>query len=313
MARPLRLEFAGALYHLTARGNAQQPIFLDDTDRQHFVRLLSREIQQQHWRCYGYCLVGNHYHLMIETPEPNLSRGLKRLHGTYTQWFNRRHQRVGHLLQGRFKSLLVEKDRYLQELCRYVVLNPVRAGMVPDAGAWVWSSYRPTVGIQAAPDWLDTASVLSFFDSDPATARAAYKRFVADGVHQPSPWAHVTSQIYLGSPEFLDRIERLVRGKPKANVPMVQMQPTRLSSDEVLHRVATTYRLAVDTVLARSHRDAFRTAVYLLRRAANEPLQTVAVRFRISPSRVSKIQKAIETLPLTPQQARALAKCKVKN
>ena len=313
MAPPLRLEFAGALYHLTARGNAQQPIFLDDTDRQQFVRLLSREIRQQHWLCYVYCLMGNHYHLVIETPEPNLSRGLKRLHGTYTQWFNRRHQRVGHLLQGRFKSLLVEKESYLQELCRYVALNPVRAGMVPDAGAWTWSSYRATAGIQEAPEWLDTSSVLSLFDTNQATARAAYQRFVADGVHQPSPWAQVTSQIFLGSPEFLDRIERLVQGKPLANVPTVQTQPTRLSPDEVLQRVATTYRLDVDAVLTRSHRDAFHTAVYLLRRAANEPLQTVAIRFRISPSRVSKIQKAIEALPLTPQQARAFVKCKVKN
>ena len=220
MARPLRLEFAGALYHLTARGNAQQPIFLDDTDRQQFIRLLSREIRQQHWRCYVYCLMGNHYHLVTETPEPNLSRGLKRLHGTYTQWFNRRHQRVGHLLQGRLKGLLVEKESYLQELCRYVTLNPVRAG------------------IQEAPEWLDTSSVLSLFDTNQATARAAYQRFVADGVHQPSPWAQVTSQIFLGSPEFLDRIERLVQGKPLANVPTVQTQPTRLSPDEVLQRVA---------------------------------------------------------------------------
>lgn len=124
MARPLRLEFPGALY-ITARGNARQPIFLDNGDRQQFIRLLGREVQQQHWRCYGYCLMGNHYHLVIETPEPNLSRSLRRLHGMYAQWFNRCHQRVGHLLQGRFKSLLVEKECYLQELCCYVVLNPV--------------------------------------------------------------------------------------------------------------------------------------------------------------------------------------------
>lgn len=101
----------------------------------------------------------NHYHLVMETPEPNLSRGLRRLHGTYTQWFNRRHRRVGHLLQGRFKSLLVEKESYLLELCLYVVLNPVRAGMVTDAGDWVSSSYRATAGFQEKPDWLDVPTV----------------------------------------------------------------------------------------------------------------------------------------------------------
>ena len=160
MARPLCLEFPGALYHLTARGNSQQAIFLDDGDRQHFLRLLGREVQQQQWRCYLYCLMGNHYHLLIETPEHNLSRGLKRLHGIYTQWFNRRHQRVGHLLQGRFKSLLVEKERDLLELCRDVVLNPVRARMVREVGEWSWSSDRATAGLQDTPDWLDVPAVL---------------------------------------------------------------------------------------------------------------------------------------------------------
>lgn len=313
MARPLRLEFPGAVYHITARGNAQQPIFLDDTDRQQFLRLLGREILQQHWRCYVYCLMGNHYHVVIETPEPNLSRGLRRLHGTYTQWFNRRHERVGHLLQGRFKSLLVEKESYLQELCRYVVLNPVRASLVTDAGAWGWSSYRATAGLQAAPDWLDVSAVLSLFDPGHAVGTKAYRRFVADGLHQPSPWARVINQIYLGSPDFLERIERLVQGKPLANAPRMQTRPARPASDEVLNHVAVTYRLDVKAVLDRSHRDAYQTAVYLLRRAANEPLQTVAVRFRISPSRVSQIQQAIEAALLTPQQVRAFAKCKVKN
>ncbi len=313
MARPLRLEFSGALYHLTARGNAQQPIFLDDTDRQQFLRLLGREIQQQHWRCYVYCLMGNHYHLVVETPEPNLSRGLRRLHGTYTQWFNRRHQRVGHVLQGRFKSLLVEKDSYLLELCRYVVLNPVRAGMVQEADDWEWSSYRAIAGRQQAPDWLDVQSVLAFFDASVRTAQAAYRRFVAEGVNRPSPWGDVTGQIYLGSPEFLERIDRMVRGKSLVNVPSAQGRPTRLSADEVLKQVATAYQVRLGALLDRSHREAYQTAVYLLRRAANEPLQTVAIRFRISPSRISKIQQVIERTPLTPEQIQAFNKCKVKN
>ncbi|MEK6804980.1 MAG: transposase [Nitrospirota bacterium] len=313
MARPLRLEFPGALYHLTARGNARQPIFLDDTDRQQFLRLLSREIQQQQWRCYVYCLMGNHYHLVIETPEPNLSRGLRRLHGTYTQWFNRRHRRVGHVLQGRFKSLLVEKERYLLELCRYVVLNPVRAGMVTDAGDWEWSSYRATAGVQETPTWLDVPMVLSLFDISVATARAAYRHFVAEGTSAPSPWAEVTSQIYLGSPDFRERIESLLQGKPLANVPIAQTRPTRLSADDVLRQVAATYRLRVGELLDRSHRDAYQTAVYLLRRAANEPLQTVAIRFRISPSRISKIQQGIDSRPLSPEQTVLFERCKVKN
>lgn len=313
MARPLRLECPGARYHLTARGNAQQSIFLDDTDRQQFLRLLSCEIQQQRWHCYVYCLMGNHYHLVMETPEPNLSRGLRRLHGTYTQWFNRRHRRVGHRLQGRFKSLLVEKESYLLELCRYVVLNPVRAGMVTDAGDWVWSSYRATAGFQEKPDWLDVPTVWSHFDVSVETARAAYRRFVAEGMDVAAPWAQVTSQIYLGSPEFRERIEALLDGKSFANVPTVQARPTRLTADDVLRQVAATYRLRVGELLDRLHRDAYQPAVYLLRRAVNESLQTVAIRFRVSPSRISKIQRAIDIHPLSPQQQALFVKCKVKH
>ena len=128
MSRPLRLEFAGALYHVTARGNAREAIFRDDEDRAMFLDLVGREIAQQRWRCYAYCLMGNHYHLLIETAEPNLTRGMQRLNQVYTQRFNRRHRRVGHVLQGRYKAIVVDHDSYLKELIRYVVLNPVARG-----------------------------------------------------------------------------------------------------------------------------------------------------------------------------------------
>ena len=134
MTRPLRLEYAGALYHLTARGNAQAAIYLEDSDRHLFLELLGKEVKQQRWVCYAYCLMDNHYHLLIETPEANLVSGMRRLNGVYTQAFNRRHQRVGHVFQGRYKSILVDKDSYLQELCRYIVLNPVRLS---------WHSVKP--------------------------------------------------------------------------------------------------------------------------------------------------------------------------
>ena len=160
MARPLRLEFAGALYHITARGNAKQEIFLDDDDRTKFLSLLGQEVLQLRWKCYSYCLMDNHYHLVIETPEGNLVSGAKRLNGVYSQWFNRRHGRVGHLFQGRYKSIIVDKEEYLLELCRYVVLNPVRAGIVSQPGHWKWSSYLPTMGLADRPACLDTELIL---------------------------------------------------------------------------------------------------------------------------------------------------------
>ena len=128
MARPLRIEFPGAIYHVTARGNARNAIVLDDEDRELFLVCLGEVILLFGWVCHAYCLMDNHYHLLIETPEGNVSRGMRQLNGVFTQRFNRRHGQVGHLFQGRFKAIVVDRESYLLELCRYVVLNPIRAG-----------------------------------------------------------------------------------------------------------------------------------------------------------------------------------------
>jgi REP element-mobilizing transposase RayT len=128
MARPLRLQFPGAVYHLTSRGNARQKVFLTDADRELFLNTLTRVVRRYDWVCHAYCLMANHYHLLVETPKANLSIGMRQLNGIYTQSFNRRHNRTGHLFQGRFKAILVERKSHLLELCRYIVLNPARNG-----------------------------------------------------------------------------------------------------------------------------------------------------------------------------------------
>jgi putative transposase len=130
VARPLRIEFPGALYHVTSRGNAREAIVRDDADRQMWLAVLGEVLSRGHWLCHAYCLMDNHYHLLVETPEADLSYGMRQLNGVYTQRFNRQHGRVGHVFQGRFKAILVERDSYLLELSRYIVLNPVRARMV---------------------------------------------------------------------------------------------------------------------------------------------------------------------------------------
>jgi putative transposase len=130
MSRPIRIEFSNTLYHVTARGDRREDIFDDDVDRQGFVDTLAQVVEQFNWLCYAWCLMDNHYHLLIQTPDANLSKGMRQLNGVFTQASNRRHSRVGHLFQGRFKAIQVEEQTYLLELARYVVLNPVRAGMV---------------------------------------------------------------------------------------------------------------------------------------------------------------------------------------
>ena len=154
MSRPIRIEFSGALYHVTSRGDRREAIYEDDVDRERFLSVLGQVSEDFNWVCHAWCLMDNHYHLLIETPDGNLSKGMRQLNGVYTQYSNRRHRRVGHLFQGRYKAILIDGDSYLLELARYVVLNPVRAGMVKGPGEWPWSSYLAMVGKQSSPPWL---------------------------------------------------------------------------------------------------------------------------------------------------------------
>ncbi len=247
MARPLRLEFAGALYHLTARGNAQQPIYRDDTDRGRFLAIIAHTVDRYAWLVHAYCLMDNHYHLLIETPKPTLARGMRHLNGTYTQAFNRRHQRVGHLFQGRYKAILVEREPYLLELCRYVVLNPVRARACQRPEQWRWSSYRATAGLESTPSWLTRAWVLAQFGTRERDAQAQYRAFVRAGATQ-RPWEALRGQIYLGSEEFVERLT--AEQRPVPEVPRVQWQGRRPGLAEIL-----AAREPAAQAVARAYRD----------------------------------------------------------
>ena len=233
MARPLRIEFAGALYHVTARGNAQQNIYSDDVDRKAFVALIDKVRTRHDWYLHAYCLMSNHYHLLVETGSPTLSRGMKLLNGSYTQTFNRRHRRVGHLFQGRYRAILVQKESYLLELSRYVVLNPVRARMVRKALDWKWSSYRATAGFAEREPWLTTDWILSCFSEKRKQAQEKYRKFVQAGKNQPSPWEKLTNQIYLGDDDFVEDMQcKLDPEQSLEDIPKIQKQaPPRPISD----------------------------------------------------------------------------------
>lgn len=213
MARPLRIEYPGALYHVTTRGNAQQDIYLDDEDRQEFLVVLARVVSRFHLLLHAYCLMDNHFHLLVETPEANLSKAMRQLNGVYTQAFNRRHQRVGHVLQGRFKAILVDRDSYLLELCRYVVLNPVRVKRTRKAETYPWSSYGAMAGLVPTPPYLTTDWLLSQFGRQRAVAQRKYQAFVAEGISQESLWKEVRGQVLLGSEQFIDRLAPGLRDK----------------------------------------------------------------------------------------------------
>jgi REP element-mobilizing transposase RayT len=213
MARPLRIEFPGAVYHVTSRGNERKAIFRDDQDRKILLDTLAEVTLRYNWLCHAYCLMDNHYHLLIDTPDGNLSIGMRQLNGIYTQRFNKRHDRVGHLFQGRFKAVLVQKDSHLLEACRYVVLNPIRAKKVQKPREWIWSSYGATAGRTKPYPCLVTDWVLSQFGCERKTAEAGYRRFVRDGIGAESIWNSMRAQSVLGEDEFIESLSDYVKGR----------------------------------------------------------------------------------------------------
>jgi REP element-mobilizing transposase RayT len=225
MTRPLRLEFEDAIYHVTARGNRREPIFQDDSDRRMLLGIVGQALERFDATTYAYCLMENHYHFVLRTRQPNLSRLMRHINGVYTQAFNRRHMQVGHLFQGRFKALLVDKDAYFLEVCRYVDLNPVRAGIVARPGDWPWSSHRAHVGQAPTPDWLDSTALHGQLSPKPELGARSYARFVAAG-RGVRLWDEALSgQIYVGDAQFVRRMQTRVGTSHDREIPKAQRQP----------------------------------------------------------------------------------------
>lgn len=204
MVRPLRIEYPNALYHVTTRGNEKKAIFKKARDRELFLNTLADVNKRYNWICHAYCLMNNHYHLLVETPDGNLSVGMRQLNGVYTQHFNKQYRRSGHLFQGRYKAILIQKDSHLLEVCRYVVLNPVRAQIVNNPEEWESSSYRATAGFEKPHGCLSPAWILSLFGSSMSINAKRYRRFVMEGIGKDSIWMDVKGQSFLGSEDFVD-------------------------------------------------------------------------------------------------------------
>lgn len=283
MARPLRIEFPGAIYHVTSRGDRREPIFEDDDDRHTFLMHVGEAMVRFDAAILAYCLMDNHYHLVIHTRRGNLSRLMQRLNGTYTQAYNRRHGMVGHLLQGRFKGILVDENAYLLEVVRYVDLNPVRARMVRDPGNWPWSSYRAHIGKANAPEWLDTGAVHGYLlGRDPENAadrrRAAqrYVTHVAAGKGVKLWDEALKGQIFLGDDRFVERMQALMAADRASdgNIP----RPQRHRSPSPIAQYLTH----------KAGRDA---GIHLAATEGQHSLTAIAAAAGLSVSRVSRIVK----------------------
>lgn len=214
MSRPLRIELPDGLYHVTSRGDRREPIFEDDEDRTRLLEVVGQAMERFDSVAYAYCLMGNHYHFVLQTRQANLSRLMRHINGVYSQAYNRRHGLVGHLFQGRFKAIHVDRDAYFLAVCRYVDLNPVRAGMVSDPCDWRWSSYGAHVGLASAPEWLDLLTLQGRMlgrgvvsNLDASTAQSLYRQFVHGG-RDDSLWERgLRQEIYLGGSNFIETIQ----------------------------------------------------------------------------------------------------------
>jgi len=231
MTRPLRINIEGGLYHVTSRGNERKIIYSGDGDRERFLEILGAMVERFGWICHAYCLMDNHYHLVVETPRGNLSEGMRHLNGVYTQYYNVSKRRSGHLFQGRYKAIIVEKDAHLLELARYVVMNPVKAGICKMAGDYIWSSYRAATGEVKKPDYLFTDWILGQFGANRITAIKKYVEFVNEGKDK-NIWDKLTGQIYLGSKEFVEKLTG--SSCDLEDVPRIQRQPFRPELKELL-------------------------------------------------------------------------------
>ena len=272
MSRPLRLEFEGAFYHVTSRGDRREDIYETDEDRQTFLSLLGAVCDRYHWACHAYCLMSNHYHILVETPDANLSHGMRQLNGMYTRKFNVAHGRVGHVFQGRYKAIVVDADEYLMELARYIVLNPVRAKMVERPEEWPWSSYVAMGNRRAAPDWLEVDGMLACFGEKRRAAVTAYRRFVMAGIGRESPWAELKGQVYLGDEQFLEAMQdRLDEQEDSVEFPRAQARPNSKSLEYYDQN-------------SRSHKDAMRMAYA----SGSFTLQAIATYYGVHYSTVSR-------------------------
>ena len=283
MARPLRIEYPGAFYHITSRGNERKSVFRSDFDREQFLSYLQSAQERYGAVIHAYCLLNNHYHLLLETPRSNLSQILHHINGAYTTYFNVKRSRAGHLFQGRYRAILVEKEEYAHELSRYIHLNPYRAGMVKNINRYRWSSYPYYLGLKEKPSWLETGLILGYFGSQDKAAVRGYRRFVEEGIKKPgfNPLKEVFASTFLGGPDFVERMKEFVGERDQVrDVPSLRVFKERKGLEEI--------RKAVGEVLGEEHPLFKKFGVYVSHQYGGHALKEIGKFYRMEASAVSQ-------------------------
>lgn len=276
MARPLRVEYSGAVYHVINRGNAGENLYRNSRDREKFLSYLERAVERFSIKVHAYCLMSNHFHILMETLHPNLSKSVQWINVSYAVYFNRKYKRNGHLFQGRFKSVLVDADSYLKQLSRYIHLNPVRAGIVDRPTDYDWSSYTAFVGKRIAPEWLETHWLLSQFGKKRKEAHANYKDFVEslDAKKLENPEKELTGGFILGTPDFTRWVKEsfLADRTDDKEIPQLRQLKPAIKVEMVVEAVRVEFNQDEEFLLnkGRKRNIARDTAIYLARDLTGE-------------------------------------------
>ena len=292
MARPLRIIFPGAFYHITSRGNEQRVIFKSQRDRKKFLSYLESATQRYDARIHAYCLMDNHYHLLIETPSGNLPQIMRHINGAYTTYFNVKRKRSGHLLQGRYKAILVDMDIYAKELSRYIHLNPIRAKMVEMLENYEWSSYLEYIGRKKLQPWLVRDLILSYFGQKVKIAQQIYLRFVEAKVGQKykSPFRKVVGSTILGDENFVKMVKQnyLQSIKPDRDLPALRSLSEKPEIEDIIRAAESTF--------AKQPRLARNIALFLCHRWSGKTLKCIGKHFGVGESAVSQSSRRTATI-----------------
>ena len=299
MGRPLRIEYPGAFYHITSRGNERKDIFLDDFDRKKFLEILADYHERYEINIHCFMLMSNHYHLVFETAKANLLKVMHGINSGYTLYFNRKYGRVGHLFQGRYKGILVDKDSYLLELSRYVHRNPVRAGIVRRAEDYYWSSYPGYLWKRKQQKWIDYSLILSQFGSNDRENRNSYKAFVdKEEKAESSPMDKVINQTILGSEVFYKKIKGILRGKKLGKEVINQKRFSRqIDGSRILSEVSKKLNVPEREIKETKKRGyiAKELTVYLMKKYSDMSNNEIAAIFGgMHPSAMTKIAQRTE-------------------
>jgi len=299
MGRPLRITFAGAHYHVTSRGNEQKDIFKSRRDREQFLSYLESSVTRYGARIHAYCLMTNHYHLLLETPEGNLPEIMRHINGAYTNYYNTKRKRAGHLFQGRYKAILIEADEYLMELSRYIHLNPVRCALTDKPEAHPWSSYMDYIGARPAPSWLCTDSVKQHFGNG-----ERYRHFVEDvlGEEHESPLQQTMASTLLGSQPFVQEViaTHLDGKQVERDVPAIRQLSKSRKIEMIIENVRGKFG---DASLEQ------KTAIYLAHRHSGARLKEIGAYFEKKDTAVAQTSRRLKNMMAGDEDLKKMVEC----